>query len=253
MTKYAIITGDSRGLGESLAKLFLESGVNVIGLSRTNNHQLPNIAEENNQIYKHFNCNLSNPDEVEDTFEQIKSIVFTPELTTTFLINNAAAVEPMDHAMNIKKEDLVNHIHVNMIAPMLLTNCFLNEANQHEHVQAIAVEVTSGAGKRPIFGWSTYCSTKAGINLYTETVALEQEELNTGNKVIAFNPGVMDTKMQETIRSMDKAAFTDVERYQKLKEENQLNSPINVASVLIDILNDEDVVNGQLYNITDYL
>ncbi|MDI4707229.1 SDR family NAD(P)-dependent oxidoreductase, partial [Pseudoalteromonas shioyasakiensis] len=117
--------------------------------------------------------------------------------------------------MNIKKEDLVNHIHVNMIAPMLITNSFLNEANKHEHVQAIAVEVTSGAGKRPIFGWSTYCSTKAGINLYTETVALEQEELNTGNKVIAFNPGVMDTQMQETIRSMDKDAFLDVERYRK--------------------------------------
>ncbi|NUJ33040.1 SDR family NAD(P)-dependent oxidoreductase, partial [Pseudoalteromonas sp. 2103] len=147
----------------------------------------------------------------------LKDFVFIPELTEVFLINNAAAVEPMDQAMNIKKEDLVNHIHVNMIAPMLITNSFLNEANKHEHVQAIAVEVTSGAGKRPIFGWSTYCSTKAGINLYTETVALEQEELNTGNKVIAFNPGVMDTQMQETIRSMDKDAFLDVERYRKLK------------------------------------
>lgn len=253
MTKFAIITGVSRGLGEGLAKLFLESGVHVIGISRTNNNKLPKIAEENNQIYKHFSCNLSDPDEVDDTFEQLKDFVFIPELTEVFLINNAAAVEPMDQAMNIKKEDLVNHIHVNMIAPMLITNSFLNEANKHEHVQAIAVEVTSGAGKRPIFGWSTYCSTKAGINLYTETVALEQEELNTGNKVIAFNPGVMDTQMQETIRSMDKGAFLDVERYRKLKAENQLNSPVDVASVLIDILNDEGVINGKLYNITDYL
>jgi benzil reductase ((S)-benzoin forming) len=253
MTKFAIITGDSRGLGESLAKLFLESGVHVIGISRTNNDQLRKTAEENNQIYKHYQCNLSDPDEVGETFEKLKDIVFISELTTAFLINNAAAVEPMDHAMNIKKEDLVNHIQVNMIAPMLLTNFFLTEAMKHEHVQAIAVEVTSGAGKRPIFGWSTYCSTKAGINMYTETVALEQAELNTGNKVIAFNPGVMDTQMQETIRSKDKDTFLDVERYLRLKEENQLNRPIDVASVLIDILNDEDVINGELYNITNYL
>lgn len=59
--------------------------------------------------------------------------------------------------------------------------------------------------------------------------------------------------MQETIRSMDKGAFLDVERYRKLKAENQLNSPVDVASVLIDILNDEGVINGKLYNITDYL
>ncbi|MFB4474407.1 (S)-benzoin forming benzil reductase, partial [Oceanobacillus caeni] len=61
------------------------------------------------------------------------------------------------------------------------------------------------------------------------------------------------TQMQETIRSMDKDAFLDVERYRKLKAENQLNSPVDVASVLIDILNDEGVINGKLYNITDYL
>ncbi|WP_156288773.1 (S)-benzoin forming benzil reductase [Oceanobacillus salinisoli] len=253
MSKFAIVTGESRGLGEGIAKLLLESGVNVIGLSRSQNHHLPGIAKENNQIYKHYSCDLSDPEQVEGTFNELKELVFTKELSTVFLVNNAAAVGPIDQAMNVNRKELVQHVHINTVAPMLLTNLFLKEAQEFDAVQAISVIVTSGAARRAIYGWSAYCSTKAGMNMYTETVALEQEELHTGNKVIAFDPGVMDTEMQETIRSSNKEAFSDVERYRKLKEENHLNSPMDVAGVLIDILNDEDVVNGKLYSIKNYL
>ncbi|WP_085992823.1 (S)-benzoin forming benzil reductase [Oceanobacillus senegalensis] len=253
MTKFAIVTGESKGLGEGIATLFLESGVSVIGISRSENHQLPVIAEKNNQLYKHFRCDLSDPNEVQNTFNNMKDFIASEkELTNVFLVNNAAAVKPINQAMNIKSEDLVRHVQINMVAPMLLTNLFLNEANAMD-VPAIAVMVTSGAAERPIYGWSAYCSTKASMNMYTKTVALEQEELETGNKVIAFNPGVMDTEMQETIRSSTKEQFSDVERYQDLKENSQLNPPKTVASVLIDILNDEDVGNGKVYNVKNYL
>ncbi|RKQ31244.1 (S)-benzoin forming benzil reductase [Oceanobacillus halophilus] len=252
MKKFAIITGVSRGLGEGIAKLLLESGVNVIGVSRSKNLVVPDIAKENNLVYQHYSCDLGDADQVETIFNEIKNHVFTKETSEVFLINNAATVEPMDQAMNLKTRDILQHVQVNTVAPMILTNLFLKEAHQHE-IPGIAVIVTSGAADRPIYGWSTYCATKASMNMYTQSVALEQDELATGNKIIAFNPGVMDTEMQETIRSRSKEEFSDVERYQKLKEENKLNSPIDVAGVLIDIINDEDVVNGKIYNVKNYL
>src|SRR5690625_5748465 len=84
------------------------------------------------------------------------------------------------------------------------------------------VNITSGAANRPIYGWSAYCSTKALINRYTETVALEQHTLKTENKVFAFSPGVMDTNMQAEIRSTDSASFKDVEQFIQYKKDDQL-------------------------------
>lgn len=252
MSKYAIVTGDSRGLGEEVAKLFLESGVNVVGISRTRSITLPNIAKENNLNYDHHVFDVSRVSSLEDRFSQILDEILKDEMNTLYLVNNAATVEPMNLATNIKSLDLIRHVNINSIAPMILTSQFLKKATE-KGIPGIAVSVTSGAANRPIYGWSAYCSTKASIDMYTKTVALEQEEQHSENKVIAFNPGVMDTEMQAVIRSSSEEEFKDVKRYQDLKENNQLNSPQIVAGVLIDILYDEDMVNGKIYDVKNYL
>jgi len=252
LSKYAIVTGDSRGLGEEVAKLFLESGVNVVGISRTQSVTLPEIAKENNLMYEHHVFDISRVSSLEDRFSQILDEIFKEEISAIYLVNNAATVEPMNQATNIKSLDLIRNVNINSIAPMILTNQFLKKATE-KNVPGIVVSVTSGAANRPIYGWSAYCSTKASIDMYTKTVALEQEEQNTENKVIAFNPGVMDTEMQAVIRSSSEEEFKDVKRYQDLKENNELNSPQIVAGVLIDILYDEGMVNGKTYDVKNYL
>ncbi|MFZ3577342.1 (S)-benzoin forming benzil reductase [Virgibacillus sp. DJP39] len=250
--KYAIITGTSRGLGESIAKYLLESGIHVIGIARTDSTELANYAKSNNVTFTHFTCDLSNVVEIENTFEKIKNEVFTDNLTTLYLVNNAAVLDPIDPSMIIKSNDLAYHMQVNSIAPMVLTNLFLKESTETE-VTMIGVTITSGAAERPIYGWSAYCSSKASINRYTETVALEQEELKTGNKVIAFSPGIMDTEMQEKIRSTSKQSFIDVNTFIAYKKDNKLKGTDAVAGILVDILNDEgSIENGKIYNVSDY-
>ncbi|GAB3060762.1 (S)-benzoin forming benzil reductase [Virgibacillus ainsalahensis] len=250
--KYAVITGISKGLGESVAKLFLETGVNVVGISRNNNDSLSKLAEENNMAYHHFSCDLGDTSALEETIQGITEIIFTEELTTFYLVNNAGVVEPVDQAMHIKSENLLKHFQVNSIAPMVLMNSFLKKASE-SGVPLFGVNVTSGAAERPTYGWSAYCSSKASVNIYTQTVALEQEELNTENKVVAFSPGIMDTEMQKQIRSSSKEEFVDVETFKNYKENNILKSTEAVGGVLVDILTDEGIINGKIYNVRDYL
>ncbi|MFD1849973.1 (S)-benzoin forming benzil reductase [Oceanobacillus bengalensis] len=252
MSKFAVITGVSKGLGEQLASLFLESGVNVLGISRNTNNKLSQLAKGYNRVFKHYSCDISDISALEDTFNNLKEELFNYDITSLYLINNAAVVEPIDQAINIESDALLRHFQINSIAPMVLTNLFLKQAG-NVGVPMLAVAVTSGAGERPIYGWSAYGSSKASVNMYTRVVALEQETLKSGSKVIAFNPGVMDTGMQETIRSTTEEAFSDVERFKQLKENNALNTPAIVAGVLIDILNDEDVVNGKIYDVKNYV
>src|SRR5699024_7077821 len=100
----------------------------------------------------------------------------------------------MDQAVNQTPGQVTKHVHVNTIAPMVLTNFFLKKG-MDTGIPLISMIITSGAANRPIFGWSAYCSSKASMNMYVQTVALEQNHLKTNHKIIAFSPGVMDTAM----------------------------------------------------------
>lgn len=251
--KFAIVTGASKGLGEAIAYLLMEANVNVLGISRTENKKLVELAEKNDVIYKHYACDLGHTDDVKKVLSEMGQYIFEHDLSTLFIVNNAAVLDPIAPAFQIDGTNLAYHVHVNTIAPMMLINYFLNKASEHE-VRLIGVTVTSGAGTRPVFGWSAYCSTKASINMYTKTVALELEERELEHKVIAFNPGVMDTNMQMQIRSSNEEQFVDVERFRSYKENNELRSPEAVAGVLVDILLDEvNIDNGKIYDVKDYI
>ncbi|MEN1970447.1 (S)-benzoin forming benzil reductase [Lentibacillus sp. N15] len=250
--KYAIITGVSRGLGEAVANLFIESGINVIGISRNSNKKLAAYAEENNITYQHFSCDVGNLNVLEQTIGQVSNYIFQEDPTTIYLVNNAAVLEPIGPATSINNQSLQDHVQVNTIAPMVLMNTFMHEAMEKD-VRFIGVTITSGAAENPYYGWSAYCSTKSSINMYTKTVAMEQDELQTGNKVIAFSPGVMDTKMQETIRATSADDFIEVDTFRNYKQQNLLKNTDAVGGVLVDILTDEsNMENGKVYNVKDY-
>lgn len=251
--RFAVVTGVSKGLGESIAKVLMESGVNVVGVSRGRNDMLHDYASQSNVTYQHFTCDLGDIDNIEDTFRQISEDIFSHNPITVYLINNAAVLEPIDKSMNIKSSDLAYHVKVNTVAPMVLTNLFLKKATEAD-VPFIGTTISSGAAERPVYGWSAYCTTKVSINMYTKTVALEQEELNTQNKVIAFSPGVMDTQMQEKIRASNKDEFVEVDTFKDYKKNNLLKDTDAVGGVLVDILTDEiSIINGKIYNVKDYL
>ena len=249
--KLAIVTGVSRGLGEATAKLFMQEKIRVIGVSRSD-HDLTNFAQENNVTYEHISADLSDVATVEQLTGQLQEILTERDVTKLYLVNNAALLGPIDQAMNYNVEDLATHVQVNTIAPMVLTNFLLNICHR-EDISLTAVTITSGAAERPVYGWSAYCSTKASINMYTKTVGLEQEEIDSGNKVIAFSPGVMDTNMQAEIRSSTEEQFIEVETFREYKETNQLRSPEEVGRVLMNILLNEKIENGQIYYVRDYV
>lgn len=251
--KYAIITGSSKGLGASTAKQLLKAGIHVLGIARETNDSLMQVAKEAGVTYQHFNCNLSDTNQLDRTFEKINDQVFKKDTELVYLINNAATVKPIDIATRQTSEAVQAHMQLNLIAPILTTSLVLKRA-KHCGIKTVITNVSSGAAGRSTYGWSLYGSSKAGLNRYTETVALEQTELKTGHKVILFDPSLMDTNMQGDIRSTSPEAFQDVEQFKQYKIENKLSNTTDVANVLVKILlDDTEIINGKYYSIKDYL
>lgn len=251
--RYALVTGVSRGLGESVAHYLLESDVHVIGVSRHDNIKLAKKAKEFKMNYVHLPTDLTIANEVEKMIKEVVQILNENEIETLYIVNNAGMLEPMNQAKEIDSNELIKHYQINALSPMMIINSFF-KLNEKKDCQLVIANVTSGAAEKSIYGWSAYGSSKASLNAYTKTVGKEQDYLKTGNKIFAFSPGVMDTDMQEHIRKQDKEAFIEVENFKNYKKSNFLKDTEIVSGVLVDILiNATEIRNGEIYNITDYI
>jgi NAD(P)-dependent dehydrogenase (short-subunit alcohol dehydrogenase family) len=63
----------------------------------------------------------------------------------------------------------------------------------------VIVNVSSGAATTVAQGWSVYAASKAGLDQLTRTAAIDLKD--TAIRVYALHPGLVDTRMQETLRA----------------------------------------------------
>ncbi len=252
MMKYAIVTGASKGLGEGIAKRLIEEKVNVIAVARNDNAKLKELASRIGVDYHFYRCDLASSTEINSVFQEISELVFQEPTDTLYLINNAGVVEPIETVGNLNEEAFLANVQINLTAPILICNLILNQAKK-SNIPVMMANVTSGAGERPVHGWSIYCSTKAAINMFTQTAGLELENQQSPHKIIAFSPGIMDTEMQQTIRSSTETAFHELDKFKDYKEKGMLRSPEVVAAALVKLVLNEPVENGKIYYVNDLL
>ncbi|MFD3449880.1 (S)-benzoin forming benzil reductase [Microbacteriaceae bacterium 4G12] len=248
--KYAIITGTSRGVGEKLARQLLQKNVTVFAISRTKNEALEEVAKEAGSSLYSFNFDLQHVHEIEALVQDIFSIIPIESASSVWLINNAGMLAPMKPIERSDTQEMIQNVQVNLVAPMLFTSSFLKRTND-AHIDKRIINISSGAGKKPYFGWGAYCTTKAGIDMFTRCVAVEEEGKDNPTKIISFAPGVVDTTMQAQIRSTSKEDFIQLDRFLALKEEGQLLSPDYVAQAITYLLETEEFEQGGIVRIDE--
>jgi benzil reductase ((S)-benzoin forming) len=221
MSKTYIITGISRGIGKALAEHFLSKNQSVIGIGRTNSIQNPNF---------HFiELDLLDSSAIENLqFPIIQS-------EEIILINNAGIIGNIERISSMKEDCIDEIMQVNVIAPIKLTRKISEFCGNSK--QFTLINISSGAGKRPIPSWAGYCASKAAIDLFSQTFLLEELELGKTTKVYSVAPGVIDTDMQVQIRATKESSFSSLENFQNLKSEQKLETPERIALKLDKLLN----------------
>lgn len=220
--KHAYITGSSRGIGKALAEALLQEGWRVTGISRSCTIEHPR--------YLHQQADLSAP------WQEWLPQLFAEHAASDqlALINNAATLGEVGYMGALPPEALAKVYALNVTVPALLINEFLKQYPQQEKV---VLNVSSGAGQYPVDGWSAYCSSKAALDMISEVTAHEAALAKKNNlKVFAVSPGVVDTAMQEQIRTTEKRSFSRVAYFQDLKKGKRLANPQEVARQLLPLL-----------------
>jgi len=233
MQQLTIITGASSGIGAALATQAAAAGHTVATVSRR-----PGPGE-------HLAADLADPASWDEMADWMDDLIARNPWDRVVFIHNAATLEPVGFAGEVDHAGYTANVLLNAASPSVLGNRFIAAA-EAAGVPAQLQIISSGAGKRPIVGWASYCAAKAAVDMWVRTAGLERVERNSQVTILSVGPGVVDTAMQAKIREQGTDAFPDVEQFRELKESGALRSPDEVAELLLLIgdANAGDIVAG---------
>ena len=219
-----IVTGTTRGLGKALAdEIARDAGNELIAISRAPDADIPGGVL--------FSADLADISEASRVCERIHARIRGRPYEKAVLINNAGIVQPVAPLERADAAELERNISVNLTAPLVLMQGFLR-ATEGVKLRRI-VNISSGAGRRPISGWAAYCASKAGLDMATRVVALEAQSRGLAIEAVSLAPGVVDTAMQERVRGLDASDFADVERFKQMKMDGTLREAAEVAADIL--------------------
>lgn len=239
MRKILIITGGSKGIGKGIIDAYLADNYYIFSIARSVNNELTEV----NQI----TFDLSKTDGIRNLISGLISKINPNEVEQITLINNAGTLGNIGRIEDIA--DIATTVALNTVAPLLLVSSFIALTKNWKAKKHI-INISSGAAHKPYYGWTVYCATKAAIDMMTKTIALEQEAVENGAKIIAVYPGVVDTEMQAKIRKSDKDSFASIDRFLDLKANNALANATTVGRQLFGIDN-SDIANGSLISVNN--
>lgn len=223
-----IITGASRGLGAALFTALAAPERQLVGIAREGlPAELVQQAQQKGAITEQIAADLSTASGVQTVAAALHELAIKPR-TRCYLIHNAGTLDPMAFAGQWQDPTWVaRSIALNVSAPMQLTDAFLRATVDIPDRRLLFI--SSGAAHHPYPGWSVYGASKAALDQFARTVALEQIMVQEGARVCALAPGVIDTDMQKQIRAADSQQFPQRERFVSLKQEGRLQSPAEAA------------------------
>jgi 3-oxoacyl-[acyl-carrier protein] reductase len=224
--KVAIVTGASRGIGRATALEMARNGTTTLLAARTVEACKPIVASIRSEGGKAeaAACDVSRYADVQRLVDR----AFERYGRIDVLVNNAGVIEPIDLLESCDPDSWTQNIMVNLIGVFHGCRAVLPRFRQAN--QGIIINVSSGAAHRALEGWSAYCAGKAGVAMLTEAVALEAGD--AGVRVYGFQPGVVDTRMQEAIRDSGRSEISELPR-------EELTDPSEPARMIAWLCTDE--------------
>ena len=236
-----IITGASRGIGQALSRVLLDAGHTVIGSSR----RTQNLGEN----YIHHAMDLSQPDDLMALLDVVETETRKTAFDFLCLVNNASATEPMTSIQHCPSEDIQFHVQVGLVSPMILTARFMERFASYNMRKRVAF-MSSGAAHRAMPDMSVYCTSKAGLLMFGQSIALEQENMAQGFEVVSIGPGMVDTDMQTAARSKTDDEFSMASYFKAGYADGKVQNPRDVA-LKIQVILDRTIDSGVYVSVAD--
>lgn len=227
--KRALVTGASGGLGRAIAETLAAAGAQVAVHYRKGqdaaNAVVASIEKAGGKAQA-FQADISDPTAVENLVQQIETAWGGLDI----LVNNAGMDGPHAVVGEDDPQTWEKVIAVDLMGPYYCARSAI--ARMEKNHQGVIVNITSVHEFIPWEGYSAYTSAKAGLSMFTKTLA--QETADKGIRVVALAPGAIQTPINESVWS-DPQSLKDLDHKISM---GRLGKPEEIANVVAFLVSD---------------
>ena len=189
MTRLALVTGGTRGIGASISIALKNSGYTVVASYAKNDHKAKEF--ENEHGIKVFKWDVADFD---SSMNGVKHLEDSLGRSVEILVNNAGITrDGMLHKKDIKAwQDVID---TNLTSCFNMCRAVINSMRDQKFGRIINISSINALSGQ--IGQTNYSAAKAGIIGFTKALALESASKNITVNAIA--PGYIHTEMLDTI------------------------------------------------------
>ena len=191
--KTVIITGASRGIGKGIAEVFAKQGANIAFTYRSSDEKAKALEAElsaNGCKVKGYKSDASNF----EAAQQLAANVLEEFGSIDVLVNNAGITKD-GLLMRMSEDDFDRVMDINMKSVFNMTKAVLRPMLKQR--KGSIINMSSVVGVKGNAGQANYSASKAAINGFTKSTALELGSRNIRCNSIA--PGFIETEMTEAL------------------------------------------------------
>ena len=238
--KTVLVTGASRGIGDAIAKSFIELGAKVCGTA-TSESGAQKISEALGQNGKGLVMNALEPATIEEMYKQAEEFFGgAPDV----LVNNAGITRD-GLFMRMKDGDWNDVLQCDLSAHARLTQLAISKMMRRRSGRAISI--ASIVGETGNAGQANYAAAKAGLIGFSK--ALAKEAAARGITVNCVAPGFVATDMTASLKPEQLKAWTDTIPLKRAATASDIaGAVVFLASDLASYITGTVIdVNGGLY------
>ncbi len=226
--KVALVTGGSRGIGFSIAKVFSENGAQVVITSRDLSRLENSASKLSNTIG--IMADIRNESDVKSVVEQTVKKFGKLDI----LVNNAGIFPKIKQLHEIDESEWQEVLNVNLTGQFRFTKAAIPHLKK---TSGSIINISSDAGLKAYQGFNAdaYSASKAALIILTKCWALEYAKDRI--RVNCICPGVVDTDMTKPFLKTDKdREFMDSEH-----PIGRIGQPEEVAKAVLFFASDDSL------------
>lgn len=236
----ALVTGASRGIGQSIAQALGQAGAQIIGTATTEAgaERITQSLSESGMIGEGKVLDIASPDSINALMASLE------KHKPTILVNNAAITRDT-LLMRMSDEQWYEVINANLTGVYRLSKACLRAMMKGRHGRIITITSVVGLTGNP--GQTNYAAAKAGVIAFSKSLARE-----IGSRGITVNtvaPGFIDTDMTRRLPEEQRTAILQQIPLARAGEANDVaNAVVFLASKAAAYITGETLhLNGGMY------
>lgn len=211
-----VILGAGGGIGLGFTRYFLEQTDFPVQIWATYRQPLPaltELAHHHGDRLTISPLDLTQESEISDFAQSLRSA------PVRWLINCVGVLQiggqpPEKSLRHLDMEQLQQYFAVNAIGPALVAKHFLPHFRHGQPSVLATISAKVGSiGDNHLGGWYGYRASKAALNMFIKTAAIEYKRRSPQTAVVLLHPGTTDTKLSQPFqKNVPAAKLFPVER-----------------------------------------